>query len=80
MFIVGLELDTSELRRRGPAALFISHASILLPLLLGGVLALVIYRPLAPPDVPFYVFALFLGVAMSITAFPVLAGFWRTSG
>jgi Kef-type K+ transport system membrane component KefB len=50
-----------------------SHASILLPFLLGSVLALALYPRLSSRDVPFTSFVLFLAVAMSITAFPVLA-------
>lgn len=73
MFTVGLELDTSHLRHRGHSALAISHASIIAPFLLGALLALGIYPTLSSGDVPFTVFALFLGVAMSVTAFPVLA-------
>lgn len=73
MFTVGLDLDTSALRRRGHAAVAISHAGIVAPFLLGALLALGIYPVLSPPDVRFTVFALFLGVSMSVTAFPVLA-------
>src|SRR5262249_16442521 len=51
----------------------ISHASILLPFVLGAWLALALYPRLAAADAPFTSFALFMGVAMSITAFPVLA-------
>lgn len=80
MFPVGLELDQTALRRRGHAALIISHASIALPFLLGTVLALTIYRETAPAGVPFEIFALFLGAAMSVTAFPVLARILRDRG
>ncbi|MDT8067631.1 MAG: cation:proton antiporter [Terriglobia bacterium] len=73
MFLVGVELDTNLLRSRSHASVAISHASIIAPFLLGGVLALWLYPRLATQDVPFTVFALFIGVAMSITAFPVLA-------
>ena len=73
MFAVGLEVDLAELRRQARTALLISHASMLLPLLLGMALALAAFPLLAAPGVPFYAFALFLGIAMSITAFPVLA-------
>jgi Kef-type K+ transport system membrane component KefB len=51
----------------------ISHASIVVPFLLGAALALVLYPRLSTRDVPFTVFALFCGVSMSVTAFPVLA-------
>lgn len=73
MFLVGLELDTGLLRKKTHATLAISHASIIAPFLLGSGLALVIYPRLSTSDVPFGTFALFMGVSMSVTAFPVLA-------
>jgi Kef-type K+ transport system membrane component KefB len=73
MFLVGLELDTSLLRKRTRATVAISHASIVLPMALGAGSAMFIHRELAPAGVPLHVFALFLGVSMSVTAFPVLA-------
>lgn len=73
MFVVGLELDLTQLRHRSRTAVWVSHASILVPFFLGSLCALAVYRSLAPAGVPFSAFALFLGIAMSITAFPVLA-------
>jgi Kef-type K+ transport system membrane component KefB len=73
MFLVGLELNAGLLRSRAHSTVAISHTSILVPFLLGTLLALWLYPHLAPPDKPFSSFALFMGVAMSITAFPVLA-------
>jgi K+:H+ antiporter len=73
MFIVGLELDTREIRRSGHTTVAISHASIVVPFLLGCWLALWVYPRFAASAVTFTVFALFLGVSMSVTAFPVLA-------
>lgn len=73
MFLVGLELNAGQLKRQAHALVVISHVSILVPFLLGSVLALVLYPRLSSSTVPFTHFALFLGVAMSITAFPVLA-------
>jgi Kef-type K+ transport system membrane component KefB len=73
MFLVGLELDTASLRAQGHAAVLTSHVSIVIPFALGAGLALALYGRLAPPGIPFTVFALFLGAAMSVTAFPVLA-------
>jgi Kef-type K+ transport system membrane component KefB len=73
MFLVGLELNPIHLRRSSHTALAISHASIVLPFLLGSALALGLYPVLSTRDVPFTAFALFLGVSMSVTAFPVLA-------
>jgi Kef-type K+ transport system membrane component KefB len=73
MFLVGLELNSGLIRQRAHATVAISHASIVVPFILGAVLALGLYPRLSTNDVPFTSFALFLGVAMSITAFPVLA-------
>ncbi len=73
MFLVGLELNAGLLKHRAHAVVATSHASILAPFLLGALLALWLYPRLATSDVKFTSFALFLGVAMSITAFPVLA-------
>jgi len=73
MFVVGIELDVAHLRSKADAAVLVSHASILVPFFLGSVSSLLLYRWLAPAGVPFSAFALFMGIAMSITAFPVLA-------
>jgi len=73
MFLVGLELDPKLVRERGRAAVVISHASIVAPFLLGALFALQLYPALAGQRVTFTGFALFMGAAMSVTAFPVLA-------
>ncbi|MGA9742609.1 cation:proton antiporter [Candidatus Binatus sp.] len=73
MFLVGLELDPALLRKRGHTTVAISHASIIAPFLLGATIALFLYPKLSASDVPFTCFSLFLGVSMSVTAFPVLA-------
>ena len=73
MFVVGLEFDAGSLRRRVAPFVFISQASIILPFALGCALAAFIYHELSQPGVSFVAFAMFMGVAMSITAFPVLA-------
>lgn len=73
MFLVGTELDLARLRGRVHSTVAISHASIIVPFLLGSALALLLYPRFSSRDVPFTVFALFSGVAMSVTAFPVLA-------
>ena len=73
MFLVGLDLNTDLLRGNVHTTVAISHASIVLPFILGSALALPLYPRLSTSAVPFTHFALFLGVAMSITAFPVLA-------
>lgn len=73
MFLVGLELNAGLLRSRAHATVMISHASILTPFALGTIVALWLYPHLGTGNVSFRSFALFMGVAMSITAFPVLA-------
>ncbi|HVQ32113.1 MAG TPA: cation:proton antiporter, partial [Vicinamibacteria bacterium] len=73
MFLVGLQLDLSELKNHSRAMIVISHASIVVPFVMGVCLALYLYPRYATRDVPFGVFALFSGVALSVTAFPVLA-------
>lgn len=73
MFVVGIELNLDHLRDKADAAVMVSHASIVVPFALGAGLALFLYESLAPAGIPFSAFALFIGVSMSITAFPVLA-------
>jgi Kef-type K+ transport system membrane component KefB len=73
MFLVGVELNTNLLRGRTHASVATSHASIIAPFLLGSLLALWLYPVFSSRDVPFVVFALFMGVSMSVTAFLVLA-------
>jgi Kef-type K+ transport system membrane component KefB len=73
MFVIGMELDLKALKNKANDAVVISHASIIFPFSLGIGLAYFIYHQFAPTGVAFLSFALFLGIAMSITAFPVLA-------
>ncbi len=80
LFAVGLELDLDLLRRRARTALFVSHASIVVPYFLGVVLALGLYREFAPPGTRFLAFGLFMGIALSITAFPVLVRILKDRG
>src|SRR5262249_40194673 len=80
MFLVGLEFNSELLRGRAHAIVAISHASIIAPFVLGSLLAIVLYPRLSTSDVTFTSFALFTGVAMSVTAFPVLARIRTDSG
>jgi Kef-type K+ transport system membrane component KefB len=73
MFIVGLDFDWGHVRRRAHAAVVISNVSIAFPFLLGTCVALALYTTHAPVGISFRAFGLFMGIAMSITAFPVLA-------
>ena len=73
MFTIGVELNTDRLKERAQATLAISYSSIVTPFLLGSALALILYPRYATRDISFTSFALFIGVSMSVTAFPVLA-------
>lgn len=73
MFVIGMELDLKVLQNRAKDAIVISHASIVFPFALGIGLAYFVYFRFAPQDIAFLPFALFIGISMSITAFPVLA-------
>src|SRR6266540_2021710 len=73
MFLVGLELDLEQLRKLGRAAMTTSLTSIIAPFILGFLLAIYLYPRLSDRSVNFTGFALFMSIAMSITAFPVLA-------
>ena len=73
MFMVGMELDLKTLKDKANEAVVISHASIIFPFALGIGLAYFIYPTFGPNNVQFLSFGLFIGIAMSITAFPVLA-------
>ena len=73
MFVIGMELDLKVLKNKANEAVVISHASIIIPFALGISLAYFIYYKFAPQGVEFLSFSLFMGIAMSITAFPVLA-------
>lgn len=73
MFLVGLELDPKVMRGRGHTALLTSQVSIVVPFCLGTALALYLYPRLSDDSVTFTNFALFVGISMSVTAFPVLA-------
>ena len=73
MFIVGMELDLRILRNSALDVFFISQSSIIVPYFMGILLAWFLFQTYAPAGISFLAFALFIGIAMSITAFPVLA-------
>ncbi len=72
MFLIGLEVNLGQLRGRARMTLAISNTALLIPLMLGMLIAIPLYTLLSPPT-RFLAFALFVGVSMSVTAFPVLA-------
>src|SRR5215475_14746101 len=73
MFLVGLGINPRELKSQGHAAVLTSHVSITAPFVLASFLSFYLYPRLSDSSVPFTSFALFMGAAMSMTAFPVLA-------
>jgi len=73
MYIVGMELDLTALRSKAHDAVVVSHASIIIPFALGAGLSYFLYDQFAPQTIQFASFGLFVGIAMSVTAFPVLA-------
>jgi Kef-type K+ transport system membrane component KefB len=68
-----VEFDLGRIRGQAHAVVLVSHVSIVTPFFLGTAFSLLIYPSAAPPAANFTAFALFMSVAMSITAFPVLA-------
>jgi Kef-type K+ transport system membrane component KefB len=80
MFLVGLELQVDAIRRSSRATLLISYASIVVPFAMGVALAFPLYQQLTEHTAPFTPFAMFIGVSMSVTAFPVLARILRDRG
>jgi Kef-type K+ transport system membrane component KefB len=80
MFTIGMELNLRDLKGRLSETFVISHASILFPFFLGMVLAYFVYGEFAAGKAKFLYFALFIGISMSITAFPVLARIIQEKG
>jgi Kef-type K+ transport system membrane component KefB len=80
MFTIGMELDLSALKNKMGVTFVISHASIFIPYFAGMLLAYYIYEEFAAGITSFMSFALFIGISMSITAFPVLARIVQEKG
>lgn len=80
MFVIGMELDLSEIKKRFRQTVVISHAGIIIPFILGAVAAVGLYGRYASEETPLLPFVLFIGISMSITAFPVLARILQERG
>lgn len=80
MFLVGLRIDSGHLRAHGRSAAIVSIVSIVVPFAGGAALGLFLRGHLAPPGVSPAAFSFFIGVAMSVTAFPVLARILADTG
>lgn len=77
MFIIGLEVDMDVFKTKATQGIVIGHISIVFPYFLGVILAWFLYSEYAPANTPFVAYGLFMGIATSITAFPVLARILR---
>jgi len=73
MFVIGMGLDGSVLKKKAKEAVIISHAGIMVPFVLGMGLAYFLFERFSLPGISFLGFSLFMGISMSVTAFPVLA-------
>ncbi|HYB02390.1 MAG TPA: cation:proton antiporter, partial [Ktedonobacteraceae bacterium] len=73
MFSLGARIDTHVMLRHSRKAALISLSGIVLPLLLGAVMAYYLYPDLAGSKATLFSFMLLVGTAVAITAFPVLA-------
>ena len=80
MFVIGMELDLTKIKSKTHDAIIISQVSIIFPFFLGACVSYYVFQELAPHGVSFLSFALFMGIAMSITAFPVLARIIKERG
>lgn len=80
MFAIGMELDLTEVRSKLKETILISHTSTIVPFFLGMLTAYFVYDNYADRSIPFLSFSLFIGIAMSITAFPVLARIIQEKG
>jgi len=80
MFVVGLQTDLKQILKQPASVVLTSNLSILVPLGLGIAFAAVVYPELAAQRIRFLPFGLFMGTAMSVTAFPVLARILQERG
>ncbi len=80
MFVIGMELDITEVKKRLKETIVISHASMIIPFFFGMLTAYWTYPQYASDTTSFVPYALFIGVSMCITAFPVLARIIQEKG
>lgn len=76
MFVIGMEVDFGVLKNKINETLVISHAGILVPFFLGMLASYWVYEEYASQQTAFLPFALFIGISMSITAFPVFGPYY----
>ncbi|MDR0680391.1 MAG: cation:proton antiporter [Dysgonamonadaceae bacterium] len=80
MFVIGMELDIAEVKKKFNETILISQMGTFFPFLCGVVVAYFTYSRYAADATSFVPYALFIGISMSITAFPVLARIIQEKG
>ncbi|MDO4770984.1 cation:proton antiporter, partial [Porphyromonas sp.] len=80
MFVIGMELEISEIKKKLRKTLIISHAGIVIPFVLGAILSIFLFEDYGGTHGELLPFALFIGISMSVTAFPVLARIIQEKG
>lgn len=80
MFSVGLEVDRDVLRRHGKVIAAASQAMMVVPFTIGLIAAIPLYQTFAGHGVGLVAYCVFMGTALCVTAFPVLARIVRESG
>ena len=80
MFVIGMELNLEEIKKQLRQSFVIAHSGIVAPFILGAILAVFLYEEYSGADATVLTFALFVGITLSVTAFPVLARIIQEQG
>lgn len=80
MFVIGMELNLEEIKKQLRQSFIIAHSGIVAPFILGAILAVFLYEEYSGADATVLTFALFVGISLSVTAFPVLARIIQEQG
>lgn len=80
MFVIGMELDLEEIKKQLRKSFVIAHSGIVVPFILGVIISIIFYEEYAGEQSSLLTFALFVGISLSVTAFPVLARIIQEQG
>lgn len=80
MFVIGMELDLEEIKNKLRQSIVIAHSGIVIPFVLGAGLAVILFGEYGGSEASVLTFALFIGISLSVTAFPVLARIIQEQG
>lgn len=80
MFVIGMELDLDEIRKQLRKSFVIAHSGIVAPFILGVMASIILYDTYGGEKSSLLTFALFVGISLSVTAFPVLARIIQEQG